>query len=316
MSLLSQVSKKPTLVEYAQGLSQSAAQPVADFLAPTVPVATSVGRYKVYTDKDKFRIPKTLRSIGGRATELGFAVTDLTYNCLPHALDYPIDRLEEMEEDGLENAMMEAARMISEVAALAHEQLVIQSAVNQLTASATAVTWSSGVSDPVNDIDGQILAVIKAAAYGSAMGCGVLFGPTAWKNFKNNSNVRSKFVVGVGAKGSPTSAGLAIPTEEMVGGLFIGTPEVRVAYMVQDTAYEGLAQSFSFLLDNSVIIFARRDTPDRRDPSFMKTFRLAGQFMVPGSYVRDDNRVEVAKFDWSEDVKITNSTAGKMLTVS
>ncbi len=53
-----------------------------------------------------------------------------------------------------------------------------------------------------------------------------------------------------------------------------------------------------------MLIFARKAQPTRRDPSFMKTFRLMNQFMVPGSYMRDDGRVEVAKFDWSEDVKV------------
>ncbi len=38
--------------------------------------------------------------------------------------------------------------------------------------------------------------------------------------------------------------------------------------------------------------------------------------MVPSSYVRDDGRVEVAKFDWSEDVKVTNSAAAVRLNVS
>ena len=62
MSLLGQVSSSPVLREYAQGLAQSAAQPVADFLAPTVAVATSVGRFKSYTEKDRFHIPVTLRA--------------------------------------------------------------------------------------------------------------------------------------------------------------------------------------------------------------------------------------------------------------
>ena len=38
--------------------------------------------------------------------------------------------------------------------------------------------------------------------------------------------------------------------------------------------------------------------------------------MVPGSYVRDDNRVEVAKFDWSEDVQVTNSGVAKRLAIA
>jgi hypothetical protein len=48
----------------------------------------------------------------------------------------------------------------------------------------------------------------------------------------------------------------------------------------------------------------------------MKTFRLMNRFMVPGSYQRDDGRVEVAKFDWSEDVQVSNASAAKRLNVS
>ena len=75
MSRLSDISASPVLREFAQGAAQSAIMPVADFLAPTIEVPTSVGRYKKYTEKDRFRIPNTLRSIGGRATELRFEVS-------------------------------------------------------------------------------------------------------------------------------------------------------------------------------------------------------------------------------------------------
>jgi hypothetical protein len=98
--------------------------------------------------------------------------------------------------------------------------------------------------------------------------------------------------------------------------LFVANPEVRTSYMVVDTTKEGLAPNISFLLDTSVLVFARLQNPTRRDPSFMKTFRLMGNYMVPGSYLRDDGRVEVAKFDWSEAIAITNSTAAQLITVS
>jgi hypothetical protein len=65
MSRLASISSNPVLKEFAQGAAQDAIMPVADFLAPTVPVATSVGRYKKYTEKNRFRIPQTLRPLGG-----------------------------------------------------------------------------------------------------------------------------------------------------------------------------------------------------------------------------------------------------------
>jgi hypothetical protein len=48
----------------------------------------------------------------------------------------------------------------------------------------------------------------------------------------------------------------------------------------------------------------------------MKTFRLMNRFMVPGSYQRDDGRVEVAKFDWSEDIQVSNAAAAKRINVT
>jgi len=87
-------------------------------------------------------------------------------------------------------------------------------------------------------------------------------------------------------------------------------------FMIYDSAPEGKAENVNFLLDTAVLVFARKDAPTRRDPSFMKTFRLMNKFMVPGSYMRDDGRVEVAKFDWSEDVRVINSAACVRMNVS
>ena len=135
MSRLSDISASPTLREFAQGAAQSAIMPVADFLAPTVEVATSVGRYKSYTEKNRFHIPVTLRTMGGRASELRFEATDATYNCEPHALDYPVDNLEQLEAEGLENMLREGATAVAEVAALAHEKAVIDAGLAAVTSN-------------------------------------------------------------------------------------------------------------------------------------------------------------------------------------
>ena len=314
MSRLGDISSSPTLREYAQGAAQSSIMPVADFLAPTVEVATSTGRFKRYTEKNRFHIPDTLRTLGGRASELRFEATDSTFNCEPHALDYPVDNLEQLEADGLENMLREGATAVAEVAALSHEKTVIDAAMAAIGAG-TNKTWNSSA-DPVADVDDAILSVIKAAKYGSLMGVGLLFGATAWKVFKNQDKVRGRFVVGSGSGKTSGKLGLAVPTEASAGQMFIGTPNVRTSYMIYDAAEEGKSEDINFLLDSAVLIFARKDAPTRRDPSFMKTFRLMNKFMVPGSYMRDDGRVEVAKFDWSEDVQVSNSAACVRLNIA
>lgn len=307
MSKLQSISSDPVIREYAQGAAQSATSAVADFIAPTVSVATSTGKFKKYDEKHRFRVPDTLRALGGRATEVGFSAKDATYDCAPHALDFPVDRLEQLEEAGLRNTMQEAADMLAAIGALAHERSVITQALDAVGAgTALAVTAND---DIVDQLDANILTVIKAAKYGALMGVGVLIGAGAWRVIKNHKSVRERYVSGGASK-------FAVPSLTDFGKLLISEPESRISLMVYDDAAEGKDEDIKFVLDGDVLVFARMAAPTRRDPSFMKTFRLRGQWMVPGSYEREDGRADVAKFDWSEDVQVTNSAAGVRRTVA
>lgn len=307
MSKLATISTNPVLREYSQGSAQGSVSAIADFLAPTVPVGTSLGRYKKYTAKNRFRVPDTRRALGGRATELGFSAEDETYNCAPHALDFPVDNLEQIETDGLMNILQEGADIIAEVGALAHEKTVVDTA---LTAIGAGTALSIGANDDIIDqLDADILSVLKAAKMGGMMDVGVLIGAGLWRKIKNHKSVLGRFLAG-GKKD------FANPTLDDFGQLLISKCACRVALMCYDDAPEGKAEDIKFVLDGDLIVFARRDNPTRFDPSFMKTFRLRNQWMVPGSYTRDDGRVEVAKYDWSEDVKVTNAAAAIRRTVA
>jgi hypothetical protein len=307
MSKLASVSKDPVVVEYSQGAAQTATSSLADFIAPTVPVATSVGRYKVYNVKNRFRVPDTRRALGGRASTIGFSADDENYNCAPHALDFPVDNLEAIEADGLMNLLQEGADICSQVGALAHEKTVVDTA---LTALGAGTALSIGANDDIiNQIDTNVLGVIKAAKMGGFMNVGVAFGAGAWRVVKNHASVRGRLISG-GKKD------LANVTLEDFGSLLISKCDSRVALMCYDDAAEGLDENIKFVLDGDIIVFARTAQPTRFDPSFMKTFRLRNQWMKPGTYMRDDGRVEVAKFDWSEDVKVTNAAAGIRRTVA
>lgn len=312
MATLSAVSSNPTLVQYAQRLAQDAVMPVADFLAPGIEVPSQLGKFKKYTEKHRFRLANTRRALGGRATELAFDATDAAYNCQPYAVDVPIDNLEIKESANLENVMQSAADLAAAQAALDHEKRTIDAALAAL-GSGTNLTWNSSA-DPVDNLDAQILNVMKAVGYGSAMGIGLLFGATAWRIFKNADKVKGRYVVASGRNGGAT--GFNVPTIDSISDLFVLKPEIRVAYAVADSAAEGVASNNAFVLDSNVIVFARSPRPNRNDPSFMKTFRLMGAWMVPGAYERDDGRVQVAKFDWSEDVQVTNTIGGVRLNIS
>lgn len=307
MSKLASISANAMLREYSQGAAQSMTSAVAEFIAGTVPVATSVGKYKEYTQKNRFRIPNTRRSLGGAATQIGFSAEDKNYNCQPHALDFPVDNLEKIENADLENIFQEGADMIAEVAGLSHEKTVIDKAIAAVGAGTALAVGAND--DIIKQLDTDILAVIKAAKFGGLMGIGVLVGAGAWSVIKNHASVRNRFVAG----GKQQFANLNI---NQLGQLLIAEAQCAVSLLCYDNAAEGLDEDIEFIMDGDVLVFARRDQPTRRDPSFMKTFRLRGQFMVPGSYQTQDGRGEVAKFDWSEDVQVTNAAAAIRRTVA
>ena len=304
---LATISSNPTVVEYAQGAAQDMTSKVADFLAPTVPVGTAVGHYKEYSSKSRFSLPDTLRSLGGRAVEIGFDATDATYNCQHHALDFPVDILEQIEAEGLENVFQEAADICAEVGSLSHEKRVIDAAIDALGAGTALAIGDAD--DVIDQLDAITLNIIKAAGYGGLMGVGFLFGAGAWRVVKNHPSVRDRFVSGSSAKFSN-------PNLNDFGDMLVSKGESMISTLCYDTQPVGKAKALNFLLDGDIVIFARRSNPTRRDPSFMKTFRMRNQWMKPGSYSRDDGRVEVAKFDWSADVKVTNSAAGVRKTVA
>lgn len=299
MSRLSKLSSDPELQSYAQGTARQNISPVADFLAPTVEVASQVGHFKKFDDKHRFRVPNTKRSLRGRATELDWNVDDATYNCTPHAIDVPVDKLEGLELGSAMNAVKEGADDAAEVAGLAHEQDVITKALAAAGAG-TDSNFTSDAVDPIKVIDEAILAVSKAAKVSNLLEIGILAGPTAFLRYKHNKNVKAAKSGG----GKTVSIELAD-----MRALQLGNPESRLSTMLVDTAAEGLAQDIEFLLDTAILIFVRKANPSRRDPSFMKTFRLRNGILRPRIYEREDGRVDVAAFDWSEDVQVTNTLA-------
>lgn len=306
MSKLKSISSNSVIREFAQRTAQETTSAIADFIAPTVPVATSLGRYKLYTDKTSLKIPDTRRAIGGRATVIAFEADEEEYDCQHHALDFPVDYLEMIEAGKLENPLKEGARICAQVGAISHEKRVVDLAL-EATGVGSALDVSAEA-DVIDEIDEAILQVVKAARFGALINVGIVFGSAMWRALKNHPSVRNRFVAG-GAKQ------FSNPSLKDLGEMLMATPEARLSLLCYDIAPVGIAPDVKFIMENDMLIFARMKEPTRFDPSFMKTFRLDGQWMVSDSYTRNDGRVEVAKFDWSADVKVTNSAAAVRKTI-
>ncbi len=300
---ITSLGTNPTLRNYARDASQASIRPVAQFLAPTVEVPTLTGKYKKYDAKHRYKRPNTRRSPDGRATRIGFLASDANYALDPRALDFPIPNFETLNDEQLLNQAKYGATLLADAAGLDHEAETIEKALAAVGAG-TNVNFEAAGYDPIKQLDSIILEVMKLAKNGAPVR--VLFGPTAYLRTKNNDKVLGRFNGGTGKA-------LKVPTLEDISAMLISKPEVMMSMMVQDTAPEGKEEAIDFLLDDQILVFACSPTPNTMDASFMKTFRLMGQWMVPGSYESEDGRDEVLKFDWTEEIAETNPVAAKRI---
>jgi len=73
MSSLAQSNIVQYLTDYAYGIGGESIDPTAQLLAPITQVASPVGKYKKFDDKNAFQTPATDRALGGPARRLEFA---------------------------------------------------------------------------------------------------------------------------------------------------------------------------------------------------------------------------------------------------
>jgi hypothetical protein len=313
-SRIAQLASSPLLTQFAVTASQRAVRKIGAFLFPLCEVPDLNFRYKVYDDKNRYRIPSTLRAPGSPATVIGFSATDAYAELQPNALDFPVPNAEGLSDEALQWSIMEGQSTLADVSALALEQQQVSLAVNALTGAAVDFQYSNNANDPIGDatygLDTIILNVIKAAKNGAPIK--ILFGASAFKLFRNNALVRGRFVVGSGRG----AVGLVSPTVGDITNLLMTNPQIELSTMVQDTSAQGQAAAISFLLDNAVIVFASNDAPNRMDVSFGKTFARMGGFFKAGSYTTQDQRDEVLKMDWTTLPLVTNSAAAQMIITS
>lgn len=305
-SRLAKVALSSKVREYATGAAQSATQllSIADFIAPTVNVASARFDYMTYDLQNRFRIPDAYRGIGGQATQVKTGGTEVRDQLDPYALDYPVDEFEQAaDEDAVASLINERADITAQLAALGWSKKVIDAALTA-AGSGTDKSAATGGMDFVAEIDALILAAKKASQCGEMCPVRVVFGPDAIMRFKNHSSTINRF------KGGGAKNGVVNPTAEEAMSLLLGNPECRVAWNTYDSADEAGTPTPAFMLSTAVLVFVGSANPTRVDPSFMKTFRLRDKWMVPGTYERTDGRGSVFKFDWYAKPVVTNTTTG------
>ncbi len=290
MAYLQDISASQPIQDYAVGSFQTNTRKVGEFLAPSVPVAGNVGRYKEWHEKARFHIPNTLRALTGSASEVSLDADDKQFDCSPNGLNCTVDKSIGQDVPLL---VGDAIDLFADIYGLAHLYETITKA--KVAAGAGTEVVYDATQDPVDLIDDQIEAVLLAARCEMA---GVLFGASAWRRFKNHPLVAAR---------------RAALDWDKNPNVFTANAKYMGCFSFVDTAPEGEDPAPEFLLQDEILIFSRSDNPSRRDPSFMKTFRQKDGVKNVRAQDTKDGRKVLVTLDWSADIRVTNLAGVKRI---
>jgi hypothetical protein len=272
------------LLTYSQGIAGDWAQknPIANWLAPTVPVVTAKFNYKNYGSGNAFLAIDTRRSMGGSAARLTYTVLDATGVLAENSLETTIDDQERRENT-------ESESQLEDIKAKDLTLTILNNDLKGLFAfmkSNVSVTGGVGVwnntaaNDPIAEIDAQRKVVLDAT--GVMLNRGFI-DYTAWLLLKNNKQVldRIKFTKLGAATLETVSILLASPMEFQIGG---------------GALYTDVGGS-----TNNMFLFYSQDSPGQQDPSWIKTFvRNPNRFTDMRQYREDKIRSDVYYLDWQQ----------------
>jgi hypothetical protein len=293
-----------TLTNYARGLAQDFKSSLADFIAPEVIVPAATGQYKSFDDKNTFQTVDTSRAVGGPARRLEFAADDPTYNCMPQALEIPIDDHERDEAGRGDPLGIEQAKALTLVstARLSHEKKVYDIMMASKP-SDEAFDFSDSAEDPVVKFDEhiEILATLTGR-----MPDRMIIPLPIWATIRHNPEVIKRF---------PGAASVGVTRNQFASLLLNPDLDIRVGVLSRDLRKRGAPRQVENLEGESVIIFHGNNSPTLYDPGFMKTFRIRrGGVDTVRTYREDNSRSDILAVDWTEDIKVVSPISARRIT--
>lgn len=295
-----------TLNQFAKGLFQDTANPVADFLAPVV--TTGAAQFFVidYAKRSGFQVPNSKRAIGGtsKAVQTDGERVQITLN--PNALHDFIDN-HELDLAGTSEGqkLLREARTRNLVSQAGNSRLAETLAVLRAGTSAVPEVWGAG-DDPVADIDGYIKAVSDSIGI---LPNRILFSLGAWSLFRGHAKTIARH---------PGAAQVSIQAGT-VGSLFLNpNVKVEIATTVFDTPLSAPGVKKNALdvgAAAEVYVYYAAESADQFDASFAKTFRVQKN-AFQALRMRPKDHGEKWILDWTETAYVNNPAAGVRLQVT
>lgn len=285
------------LTNYAFQILPDFASIMADakFLAPRVVTGAASGNFAKFDDKAAFMAYDAGRSIGGSRTRIKFSGENVTFTCVPKALEVGLDD-HEVELANGKRDLIEKAKVNTLLSTFANSAFkrVFDVAVTSGNFTATTITnagqWS-GAADPLKKIDEEINAFhVRTGMLPNRMGVDF----ASWIKLRNHPEV---------IKRQPGAANIGV-TMQQVAGMLSAPVDIRLFTAAVEASFGANASSKSAVAANTALLFYAQDGATVYDPSAIKVFTpIETAFEGVRQYREDQTNSDVFYIEAMEAIK-------------
>jgi hypothetical protein len=236
-------------------------------VAPFVPVNNKSDSYFIYTKKDKFTLPETIRGPKDKANEVDWSASTSTYGCIDHALrEFLSDSLVNNSDQGVD-PRRRTNNFLTDLLLLTFERVISALATTYGNyGSSYRVQLSGGdqwdsyaTSDPIGVVDtGKEACFIEPNT--------MIMGKQVWTQLKNHPQILDRIT------GGATKVNPAMVTPELVAEIF-EVEKVLIGKAKYNSSNKAQTASYSYVWGKDVVLAYIEDQPSLEGVCAWKTFR-------------------------------------------
>lgn len=240
---------------------------IADMVAPFVPVVNKSDSYFVFTKKDKFTLPETIRGPKSPAKEVDWSSSTSTYACIDHALrNFLPDAIVANSDPGVD-PRRRTSDQLTDLLLLTFERMISVLTTTYASYGASyriqmagADQWDQyDTSDPIGDVD-----TAKEACFIEPNT--IVMGAQVWNVLKRHPQILDH------VKGGASTTDPALVRPEMVADLF-EVDQVLIGKAKYNTSNKGATASYSYVWGKDVVVAYIEPQVALDGVSAWKTFR-------------------------------------------
>lgn len=239
---------------------------IADMVSPFVPVNNKSDSYYIYTKKDRFTLPETIRGPKDEANEVDWSTSTSSYGCVDHALrEFLPDALVGNSDPGIDPRRRTTA-FLTDLLLLTYERVIatkVTTAGNYASAYKTALSgadqWGETTSDPIGVVD-----TAKAACFMEPNT--MIMGKEVWNKLKRHAAIVDHI------KGGATADNPSLVTLQLIAELF-ELDRVLVGRAKYNSANKGATASYSYVWGKDCVLAHIDPAASLEGVSAWKTFR-------------------------------------------